>query len=285
MGDERGAGLDWMLLGRYALVVALCELIPIPFLDAWIENRVRRRMVRKILSQHGVQLDDAQLALLADATSAGCMGCFWALVMWPVKKLLKTLLVVFQAKTITDRFSEVLHRALLTEEACELGLLPDRAADVRRAMDPALAHVATRQAHVCVERIAGKHVPDVDYKAMPSCTYCQPQVASVGLTEAAAKAAGIAYKVGKFPFQANGKAQGAGSPEGFVKVLIGEPHGGIVGAHIVGSEATEMIAEFGLARANELTADEILHTVHAHPTYSEAMFEAVAQALGQTVHL
>ncbi|MCB9698196.1 MAG: dihydrolipoyl dehydrogenase [Alphaproteobacteria bacterium] len=148
-----------------------------------------------------------------------------------------------------------------------------------------LAHTATRQAEICVERIAGHHVADVEYDDIPSCTYCVPQVASVGLTEEAAKAKGIAYKVGKFPFQANGKAQGAGSPEGFVKILIGDPHGEIVGAHIVGSEATEMIAEFGLARANELTADEILHTVHAHPTYSEAMFEAVAQALGRTVHL
>ena len=124
-----------------------------------------------------------------------------------------------------------------------------------------LAHTATRQAEICVERIAGHHVADLGYEDIPSCTYCVPQVASVGLTEEAAKAKGIAYKVGKFPFQANGKAQGAGSAEGFVKILIGDPHGEIVGAHIVGSEATEMIAEFGLARANELTADEILHSV------------------------
>lgn len=143
MAEER-AGLDWLLLGRYALVVALCELIPIPLLDGWVENRVRRRMVRLITTRHGVVLDDAQIALLADASSAGCMGCFWAIVMWPIKKLLKTALIVLQAKTITDRFSEVLHRALLTEEACELGLLPDRAEDVRRAMDQALAHVDTR---------------------------------------------------------------------------------------------------------------------------------------------
>ena len=148
-----------------------------------------------------------------------------------------------------------------------------------------LAHTATRQAELCVERIAGHGGPDFDNDNIPSCTYCQPQVASVGLTEAEAKAKGIAYRIGTFPFLANGKAQGAGAAEGFVKVLLGEPHGEVVGAHIVGAEATELIGEFTMARANELTADEILHTIHAHPTYTEALFEAVAQAYGQTVHL
>jgi dihydrolipoamide dehydrogenase len=149
---------------------------------------------------------------------------------------------------------------------------------------PALAHVATRQAHVCVERIAGKHVPDVDYKAMPSCTYCQPQVASVGLTEEQAKAKGLTYKVGRFPFQANGRSQGAGTPEGFVKVLVDPKYGEILGAHIVGADATEMIAEFTLARGAELDAETILHTMHAHPTAAEAMLEAVGVALGESVH-
>ncbi|MEN0060925.1 MAG: dihydrolipoyl dehydrogenase [Myxococcota bacterium] len=148
-----------------------------------------------------------------------------------------------------------------------------------------LAHTATRQGEMCVERIAGHPVPDLDYTNIPSCTYCQPQVARVGLTEKEAKAQGIAYKVGKFPFLANGKAQGANEPEGFVKVLIGEPHGEIVGAHIVGYEATEMIQEFILARSAELTVDEVLHAVHAHPTFGEAMYEAVAQGMGQTVHI
>jgi dihydrolipoamide dehydrogenase len=154
-----------------------------------------------------------------------------------------------------------------------------------------LAHTATRQGEVCVEKIAARlgklheHVPDIDYGAVPSCTYCQPQVASVGLTEEALKASGRPYKVGKFPFLANGKAQGALEADGFVKVLLGDPHGEILGAHIVGYEATEMIAEFGLARANELTADEILHTIHAHPTFSEAMYEAVARAYGRSVHI
>lgn len=150
---------------------------------------------------------------------------------------------------------------------------------------PALAHAATRQAHVCVERIAGRHTPDVDYTAMPGCTYCQPQVASVGMTEEAVKKAGIPYKVGKFPFQANGKATGAGHTEGFVKVIVGEKYGEVLGAHILGAEATEMIAEFVLARSGELTAEIVETTVHAHPTMSEASMEAIAVAFGASVHL
>lgn len=150
---------------------------------------------------------------------------------------------------------------------------------------PALAHTATAQAHVCVDRIAGHTIADVDYGNMPSCTYCMPQVASVGLTEEKAKAEGRTYTVGKFPFIANGKAQGAGSPEGFVKVLIDDEYGEIIGAHIVGSDATEMIADFTMARSAEATAELFAHTVHAHPTNGEAMMEAVAVALGQSVHI
>ncbi len=148
-----------------------------------------------------------------------------------------------------------------------------------------LAHIATAQAHMCAERLAGHTSPDVRYDAIPSCTYCQPQVASVGLTEEQAKERGKSYKVGRFPFRANGKAQGAGHPEGLVKVLIDDQYGEILGAHIVGSEATEMIAEFTLAITSESTADVLLNTIHAHPTHSEVMFEAVAQALGVSVHM
>ena len=149
----------------------------------------------------------------------------------------------------------------------------------------ALAHVAIRQAHVCVERIAGHHVLDVDDTASPSCTYCQPQVASVGLTEAKAKDAGHPFTVGRFPFAANGRAQGAGKPEGFVKVLVHEDTGEILGAHIVGQDATELIAELTLARAAELDADTLITTIHAHPTASEAVLEALAEALGVSVHI
>ena len=148
-----------------------------------------------------------------------------------------------------------------------------------------LAHTATAQGHVCAERIAGHAAPPVDYDSIPGCTYCQPQVASVGLTEQQAREQGLGFSVGKFPFMANGKAQGAGAADGFVKVLVDDRYGEIIGAHIVGAAATEMIAEFTLARSSEATADVLLHTVHAHPTYSEAMFEAVAQARGASVHI
>ncbi|MFZ5481243.1 MAG: dihydrolipoyl dehydrogenase [Myxococcota bacterium] len=150
---------------------------------------------------------------------------------------------------------------------------------------PALAHTAYAEAHVCVERIAGHAVPDVDYGNMPAATYCQPQVASVGLTEEQAKAKGLAFKVGRFPFAANGKARGIGHGEGLVKVLVGEPYGEILGAHIVGHDASELLANFVMARAAEMTAEHFLHVVHAHPTLGEAMVEAVAVALGKSAHM
>jgi dihydrolipoamide dehydrogenase len=119
----------------------------------------------------------------------------------------------------------------------------------------------------------------------PGCTYCQPQVASVGLTERAAREKGLKFKVGKFPFLASGKAVAAADADGFVKVLIGEPHGEIIGAHIIGNEATELIAEFALAMSSELTYEDIEATIHAHPTLAEAIHEAVAQASGHAIHI
>ncbi|MEZ4323470.1 MAG: dihydrolipoyl dehydrogenase [Myxococcota bacterium] len=148
-----------------------------------------------------------------------------------------------------------------------------------------LAHTATAQGHVLAELIAGHHPAAVRYDAIPSCTYCQPQIASVGRTEEQLKKDGTAYKVGRFPFSANGKAYGAGTPDGFVKVLIDPKYGEILGAHIIGADATEMIAELTLARTTEMTADEVLHTVHAHPTAAEVLLEAVANAQGVSVHI
>jgi dihydrolipoamide dehydrogenase len=150
---------------------------------------------------------------------------------------------------------------------------------------PALAHAAMRQAHVCVERFSGHHVADVDDAQIPSCTYCQPQIASIGVGEAELKKRGVAYKVGRFPFLANGKAQGAGHPEGLVKVLVGERYGEILGACIVGADATELIAELAVLRAAEGTAELLAATVHAHPTMGEAVMEAVAAAIGVSVHI
>lgn len=150
---------------------------------------------------------------------------------------------------------------------------------------PALAHTAYAEAHVCVSRIAGEHAADVDYGNMPAATYCQPQIASVGLTEAAATAAGLSFTVGKFPLSANGKARAIGASEGFVKVLVGKKHGEILGAHLVGHDVSELLANFVMARGAEVNAETFLHTVHAHPTVGEAMYEAVAEAVGKGAHL
>jgi dihydrolipoamide dehydrogenase len=149
---------------------------------------------------------------------------------------------------------------------------------------PWLAHVASYEAIQAVEGMFGKHKPK-KVSTFPGCTYCQPQVASVGLTERAAKEKGLKFKVGKFPFQASGKALAVGEGDGFVKLILGEQHGEVLGAHIIGAEATELIAELGLAITLEATHEEIEATIHAHPTLSEAVHEAVGQAYGQAIHI
>jgi dihydrolipoamide dehydrogenase len=150
---------------------------------------------------------------------------------------------------------------------------------------PWLAHVASWEAIQTVEGIFTKGFRPQRVKEFPGCTYCQPQVASIGLTERVAKEQGLKFKVGKFPFSANGKALAAGEPEGFIKILIAEPHGEVLGAHIVGPEATELIAELGLAMKLEATYEEIEATIHAHPTLSETVHEAVGAAFGEAIHI
>ena len=150
---------------------------------------------------------------------------------------------------------------------------------------PWLAHTATFEAVQAVEGIFNAAYKPKKVEVFPGCTYCQPQVASVGLTEKAAKEKGLKYKVGKFPFQASGKAQSVGEPEGFVKLLFNEEHGEIIGAHIIGSEATEMIAELGLAITLEATYEDLEATIHAHPTLSEAVHEATSNAFGHAIHI
>jgi dihydrolipoamide dehydrogenase len=149
---------------------------------------------------------------------------------------------------------------------------------------PWLAHVASYEAIQAVEGMFGKIKPK-KVGVFPGCTYCHPQVASIGMTERDVKAKGLKYKVGKFPYAASGKALAVAEPEGFVKILYAEPHGEILGAHIVGSEATEMIAEIGLAINLEATQDEIEGTIHAHPTLSEMIHEATGVALGHPIHV
>ena len=149
----------------------------------------------------------------------------------------------------------------------------------------ALAHVASAEGIICVEKIAGHSPEPMDYNNIPGCTYCVPEVASVGYTEQAAKDAGYKIKVGKFPFSASGKASAGGVKEGFVKVIFDEKYGEFLGAHMVGSNVTEMIAEVVVARKLETTGHEIIKSVHPHPTMSEAIMEAAAAAYDEVIHL
>jgi len=150
---------------------------------------------------------------------------------------------------------------------------------------PWLAHVASHEGIVCAEKIAGENPHPVDYQSIPACTYCQPQVASVGMTEDQAKAAGHEVKVGKFPFRALGKARASQALDGFVKLVFDSKYGELLGAHIIGEDATEMIAELVTAKTLGTTYLELLKSVHAHPTLSEAVMEAAGGAYGEQIHL
>lgn len=150
---------------------------------------------------------------------------------------------------------------------------------------PALAHVASAEGIICVEKIAGQNPEALDYGNIPGCTYCQPEVASVGYTEAAAKEAGYEIKVGKFPFSASGKAKAGGASDGFVKLIFDAKYGEVLGAHMIGANVTEMIAEMVSVRKLETTGHEIIKTVHPHPTMSEAIMEAAAAAYDEVIHL
>ncbi len=150
---------------------------------------------------------------------------------------------------------------------------------------PALAHVASHEGITCVEKIAGMHVEPLDYGNIPGCTYTSPEIASVGMTEKAAREAGYEIKVGKFPFTASGKASAAGSKDGFIKVIFDAKYGEWLGAHMIGDNVTEMISEAVVARKLETTGHEIIKSVHPHPTMSEAVMEAVAAAYGEVIHI
>ena len=149
----------------------------------------------------------------------------------------------------------------------------------------ALAHVASAEGIICVEKIAGHNPEPLNYNNIPGCTYCMPEVASVGYTEKAAKEAGYELKIGKFPFSASGKASAAGAKDGFVKLIFDAKYGELLGAHMLGHNVTEMIAEIVTARKLETTGHEIIKSVHPHPTMSEAVMEAAAEAYGECIHL
>lgn len=150
---------------------------------------------------------------------------------------------------------------------------------------PALAHVASAEGIICVEKIAGLDVEPLNYGNIPGCTYTNPEIASVGMTEAAAGNAGYKIKVGKFPFTASGKASASGAKDGFVKLIFDAEYGELLGAHMIGANVTEMIAEIVVARKLETTAHEIIKSVHPHPTMSEAIMEAAAAAYDEAIHL
>jgi dihydrolipoamide dehydrogenase len=150
---------------------------------------------------------------------------------------------------------------------------------------PLLAHVAMAEGVACVEKIAGHHPKGVDYDAIPGCTYCEPEIASIGKTEAQARAAGIDIAVGKFPFSASGKAVASGHTDGYIKVITNKDRGQIVGVHAIGSGVTDLIAEMSLAMTSEATAHDVLKAIHPHPTLSESMLEATAAALGEVIHI
>jgi dihydrolipoamide dehydrogenase len=149
----------------------------------------------------------------------------------------------------------------------------------------ALAHVASAEAITCVEKIAGHHPEPIDYGNIPGCTYCSPEVASVGMTEKQCKEKGLDIKIGKFPFSASGKASAAGAKDGFVKLIFDAKYGELLGAHMIGANVTEMIAECVSIRKLETTGHEIIKTIHPHPTMSEAIMEAAAAAYGEVIHL
>ncbi|MGZ3898898.1 MAG: dihydrolipoyl dehydrogenase [Bacteroidia bacterium] len=149
----------------------------------------------------------------------------------------------------------------------------------------ALAHVASAEGITCVEKIKGMHVDAIDYNNIPGCTYCQPEIASVGYTEKKAKEAGFQVKVGKFPFTASGKAKAAGASDGFIKLIFDAKYGELLGAHMIGANVTEMIAEIVALRKLETTGHELIKTIHPHPTMSEAIMEAAAAAYGEVIHL
>ena len=158
-------------------------------------------------------------------------------------------------------------------------------ADKNIVKGQALAHVASAEGIICVEKIAGHHPEPLNYNNIPGCTYCSPEIASVGYTEKAAKEAGYEIKVGKFPFSASGKASAAGTKDGFVKLIFDAKYGEFLGAHMIGNNVTEMIAEVVVARKLETTGMDIVKSVHPHPTMSEAIMEAAADAYGEVIHL
>ena len=198
--------------------------------------------------------------------------------------MMKRTLSAFPLSGRLDEFGEVrIYQISNTPFAAIYRVLDDHVAIL--VPGPALAHVASAEGIICVEKIAGHHPEPLNYQNIPGCTYASPEIASVGYTEAEAKAKGYDVLVGKFPFSASGKASAAGVKDGFVKVIFDKKYGEWLGAHMIGANVTEMIAEVVVARKLETTGHEIIKAVHPHPTMSEAIMEAAAAAYGEVIHL
>jgi dihydrolipoamide dehydrogenase len=180
---------------------------------------------------------------------------------------------------LTDRGFIKVHQETLETTAARIYAIGDVAGP------PMLAHKGSREGVVVAERIAGHRPQPIKYDNVPSVTYCHPEIASIGVTEEQAKERKLNYQVGRFPFSANGRARTAGETEGFVKIIRDKKYGEILGAHIVGSHASELIHELAVARQNEYTVEEVDLAIHAHPTLSEAIAEAALDSVGQVIHI
>lgn len=266
---------------KVTLVEMLDQVLP-------VEDAEVSRLLDRSFKKQGIEV---RTGTKAENIKAGAKGVTLDLVVGDKREKHTTeallIAVGVQARTeglFSNRVKPELHRGFVTVgdnyESSVKGVYA--AGDL--IGPPWLAHVATWEAVQAVNGMFGVSRPK-RIGAFPGCTYCVPQVASIGLTEKAAKEKGIEYKIGKFPFAASGKAVASGESEGFIKVLIDPKYGEILGAHIIGGDATELIAEYGVAINNELTAEEIHHTIHAHPTLSEGVMEAVAAALGEAIHI
>ena len=266
---------------KVTLVEMMDQILP-------VEDNEVAKVVERSFSQSGI---DCRVSTKVENIKVGKNGVSLDLIKGDSKETLKVdslLLAIGVVANTQDLFSPKvkleMDRGYITVNKNYESSVPGVYAAGDIIGPPWLAHVATYEAVQAVQGMFG-HRKAKRVNHFPGCTYCLPQVASIGKTEKALKEEGIAYKVGKFPFQASGKAVASNTSEGFVKLLVGDQFGEILGAHIVGSDATEMIAEYGLAIQLEATAEDIHHTIHAHPTMSEAMMEAAAAVFGEAIHI
>ena len=266
---------------KVTLVEMMDQILP-------VEDNEVAKVVERSFSQSGI---DCRVSTKVENIKVGKNGVSLDLIKGDSKETLKVdslLLAIGVVANTQDLLSPKvkleMDRGYITVNENYESSVPEVYAAGDIIGPPWLAHVATYEAVQAVQGMFG-HGKAKRVNHFPGCTYCLPQVASIGKTEKALKEEGIAYKVGKFPFQASGKAVASNTSEGFVKLLVGEQFGEILGAHIVGSDATEMIAEYGLALQLEATAEDIHHTIHAHPTMSEAMMEAAAAVFGEAIHI